>query len=264
MGCTSATPATLPVIIKETPAILPVSSNSPLCSGDTLKLTSSLVAGASYNWTGPNGFTSTLQNPIIPRAQVTATGIYSVTASMAGCTSAAATTPVTVNPTPAVDAGPDRIIFLNQVITLNPVITGTNLQYLWTPNLYLSSNTVRNPTATGVEDILYRLNVTSAFGCKNSDSIFIKVLKPFVIPNTFTPNNDGIHDYWVIPNLPGYPDALVQVFTRTGQKVFEQRGYYKPWDGNMNGKSLPFDTYYYIVEAGNGLRPQTGYVTIVK
>ena len=94
--------------------------------------------------------------------------------------------------------------------------------------------------------------------------MFVRLLKAPKIPNTFTPNNDGINDFWTIEYLNTYPDNRVQVFTRTGQLVFESRGYNKPWDGTKNGKPLPFDTYYYIIEPNNGRKPITGYVTIVK
>ena len=83
-------------------------------------------------------------------------------------------------------------------------------------------------------------------------------------PNTFTPNGDGINEVWIIEYLDTYPDNRVQVFTRTGQLVFESKGYKTPWDGKFNGKPLPFDTYYYIVEPESGRKPITGYVTIVK
>jgi gliding motility-associated-like protein len=46
--------------------------------------------------------------------------------------------------------------------------------------------------------------------------------------------------------------------------VFESKGYTKPWDGTMNGKSLPFGTYYYVIEPGNDRKPVTGYVTLIK
>jgi len=86
-----------------------------------------------------------------------------------------------------------------------------------------------------------------------------------MIPNTFTPNNDGINDKWVIKYLNDYPDARVEVFTRTGQLVFRSsKGYATPWDGTKGGKALPFDTYYYIMEPGFGRDPITGYVTIIK
>ncbi len=84
------------------------------------------------------------------------------------------------------------------------------------------------------------------------------------MPNTFTPNNDGINDTWIIQNLADYPNVRVQVFNRYGQTVFESKGYTKPWDGTMNGKSLPFGTYYYVIEPGNGRKPVTGYVVLIK
>ena len=114
------------------------------------------------------------------------------------------------------------------------------------------------------DETLYTLKVTDINGCEATDDVLIRVLKNFRIPNTFTPNHDGINDNWIIKNLSDYPEAFVQVFNRYGQLVFESRGYAKPWDGTMNGKELPFGTYYYIIEPGNGRKPYTGYVTIIK
>ena len=62
-------------------------SNSPVCSGNTINLTASTVAGATYAWTGPGGFTSALQNPSIPSSTTSMTGTYSVRATVAGCNS---------------------------------------------------------------------------------------------------------------------------------------------------------------------------------
>jgi hypothetical protein len=73
------------------------SSNSPICEGATVNLsTPSLAAGTTYSWTGPNSFTSALQNPSIAAATPAATGTYTVTATTSGgCVSAATTTVVT-------------------------------------------------------------------------------------------------------------------------------------------------------------------------
>jgi gliding motility-associated-like protein len=169
---------------------------------------------------------------------------------------------------PTANAGRDSVILQGGDVTLTPVVTGRQLTYFWsgTPAPEnLSSKIVRNPIASPVEDITYTLLVTGIGGCMAPlDNVFIKVLKAPVIPNTFTPNNDGVHDTWIIKYLESYPDNRVQVFTRAGQLVFESRRYVKPWDGTVNGKSLPFDTYYYIIEPGTGRTPITGYVTIVK
>ena len=172
-----------------------------------------------------------------------------------------------VYPNPVVNAGPNNVVLEGGTFNIAATATGNNLTYLWTSNpspTYLSSTTILNPLAKPVVDIFYKLTVTAQGGCSKEDSVFIKVLKFPEIPNTFTPNNDGIHDFWEIKYLFTYPGNRVQVFTRTGQLVFESKGYAKPWDGNMNGKSLPFDTYYYIIEPGSGRKSITGYVTIVK
>ena len=64
----------------------------------TLNLTASTVPGATYTWTGPNGFNLTNQNPTIEAATTINSGVFSVTASAGGCTSTAAVTTVTVHP----------------------------------------------------------------------------------------------------------------------------------------------------------------------
>ena len=88
-----------------TPPLIPTASNNgPICAGSTLNLTASAVSGATYAWAGPNGFTSTSQNPTIPNASTAASGTYSVVATVNGCTSAAGTTNVTINPNAAVSS----------------------------------------------------------------------------------------------------------------------------------------------------------------
>lgn len=88
----SATPVCTP------PAAPTAGNNGPLWAGMTLNLTAATVPGATYSWTGPNGFTSTSQNPVILSASTNASGLYSVTAATGVCTSAPANTIVTVNP----------------------------------------------------------------------------------------------------------------------------------------------------------------------
>ncbi len=182
-----------------------------------------------------------------------------------GCNSDTLTQQFTVHPYPVVNAGPDRIVLQGGLITIQSIVTGNDLQYLWSPATYLNSTVVASPIASNLQDdITYTLTVTARGGCKSFDNMFVKVLKAPRIPNTFTPNGDGINEVWTIEYLDTYPNNRVQVFTRTGQLVFESKGYRTPWDGKFNGKPLPFDTYYYIVEPESGRKPIIGYVTIVK
>ncbi|MCE7958893.1 MAG: hypothetical protein DYH06_13310, partial [Acidobacteria bacterium ACB2] len=74
------------------------SNNGPVCAGQTLTLSTPAVAGATYAWTGPNGFTSSSQNPSIAGATTAASGTYEVLVTVSGCTSAAGSTTATVDP----------------------------------------------------------------------------------------------------------------------------------------------------------------------
>lgn len=217
-----------------------------------------------WNWDFGDNQSSGLQNPSHTYGAI---GLYNVTMYVVnsfGCHSDTVSKPFNVYPYPQVNAGPDRTVLEGESITLQPDVSGNDLQYLWLPNLYLSNNTVREPICKPGKDITYTLKVTARGGCASSDDVFVKVLMKPNIPNTFSPNNDGINDLWDIQYLDTYPNSRVQVFTRTGQLVFESRGYKVPWNGTFKGKSLPVDTYYYIIEPESGREPVTGYVTIVK
>ncbi|GAA5042243.1 hypothetical protein GCM10011506_44470 [Marivirga lumbricoides] len=73
-------------------------NNGPLCTGQTLQLTASAVAGVQYAWTGPNGFTSGLQNPEIINVSTAMAGTYEVVVSIpSGCSSVQATTEVNIS-----------------------------------------------------------------------------------------------------------------------------------------------------------------------
>lgn len=89
-------------------------------------------------------------------------------------------------------------------------------------------------------------------------------LSPLNIANTFTPNGDGHNDYWKINGIENYPQALVQVFNRNGQKLFESRGYATPFNGTYNGKALPEGTYYYIINLNKNCNLLSGSLTILR
>jgi hypothetical protein len=70
----------------------------PFPTGWTIRLTASTVAGATYLWTGPNGFTSAVQNPTISNATMAKAGDYGVSLIVGGCSSGTSTTTVVVVP----------------------------------------------------------------------------------------------------------------------------------------------------------------------
>ncbi|MDR3460231.1 MAG: family 16 glycosylhydrolase [Verrucomicrobiae bacterium] len=98
IGETANSPTEAAVTLPTPPAAPVAGYNSPMYAGMTLYLTASTVAGAAYNWTGPNGFTAASQNPVLVKADTNASGIYSVTATAGSLTSVPGTIAVTVNP----------------------------------------------------------------------------------------------------------------------------------------------------------------------
>ena len=267
-SCTHDTTISI-VSIHPAPTASFTTNKQSICTDQTILVTdhSNPADGVFTNWAWDYGdltahTTGQVQQPHVYADAGTFIINLTVTNSF-GCTDDT-TASIRVYPYPVIDAGPDQTVLQGGFITLKATATGNLLTYLWTPGTYLNSTTILQPTVNPYEDITYHLKVTAEGGCFRTDTVFVKVLKTPLIPNTFTPNGDGIHDTWEIKYLYQYPGNRVQVFTRTGQLVFESHGYSKPWDGTKEGKPLPFDTYYYIIEPVNGRAPITGYVTIVK
>lgn len=151
-GC-SSNPAGPFTLTDPNPPATPVINNSgPVCSGNSLTLTSTAApAGATYNWTGPNGFTSALQNPVINAIQSADAGVYSLSITLNACTSASATTTVVVNETPATPTtGNNGPVCTGNTLNLTASTTFSGaVTYSWTgPNAFTSNQ--QNPSITNI------------------------------------------------------------------------------------------------------------------
>jgi gliding motility-associated-like protein len=224
-----------------------------ICLGDAVFLTDSTNSmdglTTQWNWDMGDGRLRNTKNVLYIYAATQTYTVSLYTVNSHGCKSKILSKPITVNPYPTANAGPDRRMLEGGTITIQASATGNNLQYLWTPSQYLNDPSSLKPKCVDAKfDILYTLSVTATGGCTATDDMFVDVLKIPRIPNTFSPNNDGINDLWKIQYLDEYANQHTQVFTRAGQKVFESRGVYKAWDGMYKGKTLPMDTYYFIIE----------------
>jgi gliding motility-associated-like protein len=102
---------------------------------------------------------------------------------------------------------------------------------------------------------VFELTVTDNGNNTGSDQITITVTPSLLsleqIPRYFSPNNDGINDVWEWPSIELYENALLLIFNRFGQKIFETMAYQNNWDGTLNGKPLQEDAYYYIIRLAN-------------
>lgn len=184
-GCTTNTASHNITIISAASAPA-VTSNTPICSGQTLNLSTS--SSGSYQWSGPNGFSSTSQNPSIPSATVANSGTYNLYIVQGGCTSATASHNVVVNPTPAAPSSGGN----------SPVCSGTTLNltgsggssYYWTgPNSFTSnSQNPSIPSLTTSNTGTYSLYSIAA-GCTSTASNYSVVVNP--TPATPTPGSNS-------------------------------------------------------------------------
>ncbi|MDB5030867.1 PKD domain-containing protein [Mucilaginibacter sp.] len=171
---------------------------------------------------------------------------------------------IMVKPIPTVNAGTAIAILAGGSTTLHATATGDGITYAWLPIIGLSNAAVPDPVVNPGQDITYTITVTNSEGCSASDKVTVSVLKSPVIPNTFTPNGDGINDVWDIKHLDAYLDCTVEVFNRYGQKVYTSVGYLMAWDGRFNNKDMPTGVYYYFINPKHGRKTMSGYVTIIR
>lgn len=138
-SCTSA-PTPVLVAVNPTPQPPSAGSNSPLCIGSTLQLTANGAPGATYNWNGPGGFSSSQQNPTIPNIATAGAGTYTVTSTVNGCSSTAASVTVSLSNSAAPSLGiypsPNDSVCVDVPVTFVAIANnvGTSPQYQWMKN----------------------------------------------------------------------------------------------------------------------------------
>jgi gliding motility-associated-like protein len=83
-------------------------------------------------------------------------------------------------------------------------------------------------------------------------------------PKIFSPNGDGINDFWRWTNTLDYDGCDLTIYNRFGQMVYNAVSYDNSWDGRTNlGQSLEAEAYYYIIRC-NGQKEITGGVRIIR
>ena len=69
----------------------------------------------------------------------------------------------------------------------------------------------------------------------------------------------------IIQHIGLYPDAEIKIFTRWGKLIYNAKNLnVNQWDGTLKGKPLPVDSYYYILDLGDGTTPLAGNITIIR
>lgn len=272
-GCIATFSMEINVALSPNPPV--ITSNKPdFCLNDTIKLSTPAQADVIYNWTGPNNFTSNQRAPQIPVNSPGVSGTYSVTISRGNCI----TQPVSViipaiykNPIAAFRAEPGipsklsvpiRVRFFNESKDADA--------YLWDFGDGETS-TDDNPEHTYLNagDFDVTLTVFKSSVCSASVVKGKFIISPdniLFIPNTFTPNNDGVNEEFVV-SMTNIKIYRIQIFNRYGVSMFISQDLFDNWKGTYNNEPVPAGTYYYLIDAidfNDNILKKSGSVTIIK
>ncbi|MFO7824644.1 MAG: gliding motility-associated C-terminal domain-containing protein [Cyclobacterium sp.] len=91
-----------------------------------------------------------------------------------------------------------------------------------------------------------------------------KPVSDIEVYNSFTPNGDGINDGWGVPELRHYSGVSIQIFERSGKRVFYTQDPDHRWDGTFEGVDLPVGTYYWTVQVKETGETRKGMLNILK
>jgi gliding motility-associated-like protein len=171
---------------------------------------------------------------------------------------------VQVLESPMVDAGPDQYFDYPGEVPL----FGNNfgLLYHWYPAEGLSCTDCLYPMASPSQPTIYHLVVTDGNGCSAEDDVFVKPFAPLYVPNTVTPNNDGINDVFFA--VTDYAEGFsLRIFDRWGNKVFESKDPQEVWVPSVKGTHfVQNDVYLWVIQYNTpeGTNELTGHVSVVR
>lgn len=220
-------------------AKIKAANEGPLCYGTSTTLTADHAAGETYTYrwsTGENTRSIEVSDP----------GIYTLVLTNAvGCSD---TTEFDLDGYDPVQAPRIRDTVLcsaaNEMIRVEA--PAGYLAYRW--NRGAGSGRYFDISVPGT----YALEVQDEKGCTVTTTFEVtSACQDITIPNTFSPNGDGINDVWMIGGVEDGA-ALVRVFDRNGQQVFQSQDYRIPWDGLYQGRLVPVGAYYYYITTLEG------------
>lgn len=225
----------------------------------------------SYLWSGPNGYTSTLQNPVLPVLNQHNSGTYQVVVSGNGCSDSTQVAVNAVTPVQPVVISPLSVCLNSQPAALTA--TGQNLVWYTSRGDSIGSTVAPAPPTNEAGEYVYF--VAEQDGNCFSDKSKIDVLvasccnDPVFLPTAFSPNGDGMNDVFTVNKHPEYIILEFNVYNRWGQLVFQGNNSNYKWDGFFNGQPCETGTYNYMLNIScnsqNGtLLHYKGVVTLVR
>ncbi|WP_378183441.1 gliding motility-associated C-terminal domain-containing protein [Aquimarina sp. SS2-1] len=173
-----------------------------------------------------------------------------------------------------INAGDDEEITEGEEVQLNAE-TPDSGTVLWSPQAGLTDATIFDPIASPTETTSYTITFISDDGCIAEDTltVFVEQLPEDETRYGFSPDGDGINEFWEIDGIENYPNNKVSIYNRWGDLVFEINGYNntsRVFSGTANRKrslgadNLPEGTYFFNIrtEGANHLKKSTGFLVL--
>lgn len=260
--CDDIDEAIITITLKDVPETPFFVSNPFFCWNQSYEFTINPITNATFEWNGPNGFTSNEQNPILENPTSENMGLYTVTALLEGCESNATVT-MTGQSSPDYDVA-GKCTNNAYIATVTPRMNSfdvANVTYLWTgPDSF--SSTLNPVNLTGLRSGQYTVTVTNIEGCSLSKNITVGNTICTQVPLGISPNGDDKNEEF---DLMGFgPEIKFKIFNRYGTMVFEQDNYTNQWHGqDYNDHILPDATYFYYIRLKSG-DEKTGWVYVTR
>ncbi|HWB62582.1 MAG TPA: PKD domain-containing protein, partial [Chitinophagales bacterium] len=209
------------------------------------------IKDTSFMWTPSQHLSSaTSQSPIFsaPPGDYN----YTVIISSSTCIPDTAEISIQVNPIPDIISGDNQTVAVGTTVQLFAA-SHDRVNYVWTPAAdSLTCTNCRRPYITINQDQVVYVAAINDFGCKAIDSVILKVVacdpKMIFVPNTFTPNNDGLDDKLFVRGIGLKQLDYFRVFDRWGKLMFETHDISQGWDGTIGGKPAAIATYVYVLK----------------
>lgn len=223
-----------------------------VCEHDLVQLGATDLAGARFEWMGPQNFFSEEQFPIISDTDPDMTGPYSVIGIISGCATFPKEQFIEVRPLPNPNLGMDTLICDGGPIYLD---AGNWLEYVW-------QDGSTNADFTVVQEGIYFVSIRDDLGCFNTDSIEINRFCPpsLFVPSAFSPNDDGLNDrFEILAEDMTYFN--LKIFDRWGRLIFQTELPDEFWDGRTTKGSLaPQGVYVWVVSYEEPLKDDTSFI----
>jgi len=220
------------------PQIIPIISSSvSICIGEKVELNA--AGGTKYNWSPSEGLNFTNLSSVV--SNPTSNIVYTVSIDKEGYCSATATTAIIVNQLPIINAGRDSTFNVDDQIFITANGTGN---ITWVSGESIICKDCAQTQIQPKRDGCYTAQAISEFGCKVTDQVCISVTNNWgiYIPNSFTPNNDGLNDKFLV-----YANSLtsfkIEIFDRWGKLLFTADNIENGWDGTYKGQSCSLGVY---------------------